>query len=202
MACTVTRSDISQLFSVWQYEEYGVRYSCNFRGEPYCTERLKVLKTTALIYWVMCVKLSTADVGSAMTQEVHSLNPVCNVDRLMCCTCSIYWMWKVHFDVLQRPNRAVPDRGSVLKNNQFAVMHNILSVVGVFGTSCITCFSLLTSFSCSKEVSNRTLGSKTQPVLFLKWESLFTEQRAFRRFWNSCLKSRQSFERLYFLLKQ
>ena len=36
------------------------------------------------------------------------------------------------FDALQRANRAIPDWGSVLKNNQFDVMHNILSVVGVF----------------------------------------------------------------------
>ena len=30
------------------------------------------------------------------------------------------------FDDLQRLNRAVPDRGSVWKNNQLAVLHNIL----------------------------------------------------------------------------
>ena len=39
-----------------------------------------------------------------------------------------------HFDALHCPNRAVPDRGSVLKNNQLAFLHNILSVVGVFWT--------------------------------------------------------------------
>ena len=44
-------------------------------------------------------------------------------------------MWNGHFDVLQRPNRAVPvpDRGSLLKNDLFAIQHNILSVFGVFG---------------------------------------------------------------------
>ena len=41
-------------------------------------------------------------------------------------------MWNGHFDALWHPNRAVPDRGSVLKNNQLVVLHNILSVVGVF----------------------------------------------------------------------
>ena len=47
-------------------------------------------------------------------------------------------MWNGHFDALQGPNRAVPDRGSVLKNNRFAVLYNILSVVGVFGTPYIS----------------------------------------------------------------
>ena len=46
-------------------------------------------------------------------------------------------MWNGQFDALQRPNRAVPDRGSLLKNNQFAVLNNVLSVVGVFRTSCM-----------------------------------------------------------------
>ena len=41
-------------------------------------------------------------------------------------------MWNEHFDALQRLNRAVPEKGSVLKNNEFAVMHNILSVVDIF----------------------------------------------------------------------
>ena len=55
------------------------------------TERLKALQDNCT-YWVMCVKLNTADVGgSVMTQEVHSLNPFCNVDCSMCCTCSVYW---------------------------------------------------------------------------------------------------------------
>ena len=39
-----------------------------------------------------------------------------------------------NFDTLQHTNRAFPDRGSSLNNDQFAVLHNILSVVGVFGT--------------------------------------------------------------------
>ena len=37
-------------------------------------------------------------------------------------------MWNGKFDALQRPNRAEPDRGSILKNDQLAVLHNILSV--------------------------------------------------------------------------
>ena len=41
-------------------------------------------------------------------------------------------MWNGHFDALQRPNRAVPDRGSFLKNNKLALLYNILSVVRVF----------------------------------------------------------------------
>ena len=94
------------------------------------TERLKVLQNNCT-YWVMRVKLSTADVGSAMTCEVHSLNPVCNVHCSMCCTCSfIDDIWNGHVDALQRPNCAVLDKGSVLKNNQLAVLHNIQSVVG------------------------------------------------------------------------
>ena len=42
---------------------------------------------------------------------------------------------------LHRPNRAVPNRGSLLKNNQFAILHKLLSVVGVIlgGGSCISC---------------------------------------------------------------
>ena len=40
------------------------------------TERLKVLQDNRT-YEVMCVKLSDADVGSAMTDKVHSSNPVC-----------------------------------------------------------------------------------------------------------------------------
>ena len=35
------------------------------------------------------------------------------------------------FVALQHPNRAFPGRDSFLNNNQFAVLHNILSVVGV-----------------------------------------------------------------------
>ena len=46
-------------------------------------------------------------------------------------------MWNGHCDALERPNRAVPDRGSILKNNQFAVLLNILSIVGVIGAPCI-----------------------------------------------------------------
>ena len=45
-------------------------------------------------------------------------------------------MWNVYFDVLLCPDRAVPDRGSIVKNNQLAVLHSILSVVSL-GTSCI-----------------------------------------------------------------
>ena len=37
-----------------------------------------------------------------------------------------------NFDALQHPNSAFPDRCSFLNNDQFAVLHNILSVVGVF----------------------------------------------------------------------
>ena len=43
-----------------------------------------------------------------------------------------------NFDSLQHPNLAFPDRDSYLNSDQFAVLHNILSVVGVyFGTLCI-----------------------------------------------------------------
>ena len=42
-------------------------------------------------------------------------------------------MTPILFVVLQRPNRAVPDMGSVLKNNQFAALYNILSVIGFLG---------------------------------------------------------------------
>ena len=35
-------------------------------------------------------------------------------------------MWDGHFDALLHPNRAVLDRGAVLKNSQFAVLQNIL----------------------------------------------------------------------------
>ena len=41
-------------------------------------------------------------------------------------------MWNGHFDGLLRPHRAFADMGSFLNNDQFAVLHNILSVVGVF----------------------------------------------------------------------
>ena len=41
-------------------------------------------------------------------------------------------MWNEHFDGLVRPHRAFTDMGSFLNNDQFAVLHNILSVVGVF----------------------------------------------------------------------
>ena len=42
-------------------------------------------------------------------------------------------MWNGLLDALQRPSRAIPDRGSLLKNNQLAVLHNILNVLGVLG---------------------------------------------------------------------
>ena len=38
-------------------------------------------------------------------------------------------------DALQQSNRAFPDRGTFLNNGQFAVLHNILSVVGFLGHS-------------------------------------------------------------------
>ena len=41
-------------------------------------------------------------------------------------------MWNGDFDALKSPNCAFADRGSSLKNNQFAVLHIILSVVGVY----------------------------------------------------------------------
>ena len=56
-------------------------------------------------------------------------------ERLQRCAAHVRYiddMWNGHLDALQRPNREIPDRGSVLKNNQFAVPRNILSVVGVF----------------------------------------------------------------------
>ena len=41
-------------------------------------------------------------------------------------------MTPILFDVLLCPNRAFLDMGSFLNNDQFAVLHKILSVVGVF----------------------------------------------------------------------
>ena len=43
-----------------------------------------------------------------------------------------------NFDALQHPNRAFPDRGFFLNNDQFAVLYNILSVVVFLGTYCKT----------------------------------------------------------------
>ena len=43
-----------------------------------------------------------------------------------------------NFDALHNPNRAFPDRGFFLNNNPFAVLHNVLTVEGVFGTHCIS----------------------------------------------------------------
>ena len=42
-----------------------------------------------------------------------------------------------NFYGLQHQNPAFPDRGSLLNIDLFAVLYNILSVVGVFGTPCI-----------------------------------------------------------------
>ena len=42
-----------------------------------------------------------------------------------------------NFDAQQHPNRAFPNRGSIFNNDQFSVLHNILSIVGVLGTPCI-----------------------------------------------------------------
>ena len=104
-------------FSLGLYEECGAWYFCNVRGGPYCTiprSDSKSYKTTA-----------------------H----VCEAQHPFVLECSAHVrfieMWNGHFDVLQRPNRAVPDRGSVLKNNQLAALYNMLSVVAVFGTPCI-----------------------------------------------------------------
>ena len=71
---------------------------------------IKNLKRQLHLLGRVCVKLNAADVGgSAMTYEIHSLNPVLYVDRSMCCTCKfIDDMWNRYFDSLQRPNRAVP----------------------------------------------------------------------------------------------
>ena len=39
-----------------------------------------------------------------------------------------------NFKTLQHPNRAFPDNGSLLNSDQFAVLHNIVSVVvGILG---------------------------------------------------------------------
>ena len=38
-----------------------------------------------------------------------------------------------NFDALQHPNRAFPDRGSFLNNDQFSVLRNIQSVVDFLG---------------------------------------------------------------------
>ena len=51
--------------------------------------------------------------------------------------CNQLWHQFSNFDILLRPHRAFPDMGSFLNNDQFAVLHNILSVVGVFRSPCI-----------------------------------------------------------------
>ena len=80
-----------------------------------------------------CVKLSTADVGSVMTYVVHSLNPVCNVDCLMFCTCSVYWRHLERtLSCSTAPKPWGSGRGSILKNNPFTVLYDIISVVGIF----------------------------------------------------------------------
>ena len=70
--------------------------------------------------------------GTPVTSEETLLHE--STERFQRCAAHVRFiddMCKRHFDALQRPNRAFPDRGSVLKNNQFAVLQNILSVVGV-----------------------------------------------------------------------
>ena len=52
-----------------------------------------------------------------------------------------------NFDALQHLNRSFLDRGFLLKTDRFAVLNNILSVVGVSGTLCI--YILWLYFSCS-----------------------------------------------------
>ena len=49
-----------------------------------------------------------------------------------------------NLDASQHPNRAFPERDSFLNNDQFDILHSILSVVGVFGTPCIVLISVLT----------------------------------------------------------
>ena len=49
---------------------------------------------------------------------------------------------------LQHPNRAFPERGSYLNNDQFAVLHNLLSVSVFFGISCIHTY--ISSMFCPK----------------------------------------------------
>ena len=121
---TVSKRAVWQTLLVWMWR-WGEHCFCLFREAIYesaCTRHR---------IWVMCVKLSTTDVGGFVMMRTYSFNSVCNVDCSMCCTCSVY-MRNGHLDTLQRPNRAVPDKGPVLKNNQFPVLNNILSVVGVF----------------------------------------------------------------------
>ena len=61
------------------------------------------------------------------------MNSGCNED----CQCAAdFWfihMWNGRFNFLQRPNLAVPDRGSFWKNHPLAILYNIQSVLGVFG---------------------------------------------------------------------
>ena len=66
-------------------------------------------------------------------------------------------MWNGHLGALQRPNFAVPDRGSILKINQFAVLHNIVSVVGVFFFF-ETLFRLTLTFVLKVSPSDEKLG--------------------------------------------
>ena len=61
-------------------------------------------------------------------------DPICNVDCLMCCTCSV---WQ-HVNWTCWCSAAPKPCGSILKNCQFAILRNILSAIGVFiGTTCI-----------------------------------------------------------------
>ena len=52
-------------------------------------------------------------------------------------------MWNGYFDGLLRPYRVFPDMGSFLNNDQFADLHNILSIVGIFS---ITLYKYLNPF--------------------------------------------------------
>ena len=72
--------------------------------------------------------------GTPVTSEEDLISRVHGAIILRCDTHIRYIddMWNGHLDALQRPNRAVPDRGLVLKSNQLAVLDNILRVVHVF----------------------------------------------------------------------
>ena len=57
-------------------------------------------------------------------------------------------------DVLQHPNSAFPDRCFFLNNDQFAVLHNILNVVSVFGIHCSETSEKITWSSCTYKCVN------------------------------------------------
>ena len=70
--------------------------------------------------------MKTMVYGTPVRQRRTSLLE--STERLQRCAAYVRFVdgiWNGHFDAVQRPNRAVPNRGSVLKNNQLAVLHTL-----------------------------------------------------------------------------